>query len=227
MPKLHSYVVRLLRNPVIAWVVFGLLIIGAIASLAIGAGKLFDRHAATTAPVVLPSVEQVVTEDVAEPAETKPESDEYVVPSDLPRKILLPTINAEGFVQKVGVNKQNAIAVPSNVHFAGWFVNSVKPGERGLSILDGHVSGVYSDGIFKNLTKLQSGDRFSVEYGDGRTVEFEVVDTKTMPAADSAEYVQTYRPEIEAQINLITCGGAFDASTNSYEDRIVVVAKKM
>lgn len=202
-----------------------LLLIAAAVLISIAGRQLLNRHSATTGTSPPPDSSRVITEDITEPDESKVNNDEYQVPADQPRLITVPKINAIGPIQKVGNTKENAIAAPSNIHFAGWYVSSVKPGDAGLSIIDGHVSGKYVDGIFKQLKEVKPGDQIVIEYGDASRRIFEAVEIKTIPEAESAEFLLTKRDDIEQQLNLITCGGTFDRNTQKYTDRVVVVTK--
>lgn len=202
-----------------AWSVSALLLI------ALGGWQLVSRWQATTGVSHAPDPQSVITQDIPEPAESKPVESEYVVPANQPRRIVLDRINASGLIQKVGITSGNAIATPTNINFAGWYVNSVKPGDPGLSIIDGHVSGKYSDAIFKNLRNLQPQDTFSVEFGDKSTRTFTVLLVKTVAEHEAAAALLAKSAEIDNQLNLITCAGAFNSATQSFADRVIVVAK--
>jgi LPXTG-site transpeptidase (sortase) family protein len=152
-------------------------------------------------------------------------TDDYKVPADQPRVLRLPTIGAEGLVQQLGVNNKGEVGTPSNVHMAGWFNQSVKPGQTGLSIIDGHVSGYYSDGIFKKLDQMKKGDRFVVEFGDHSTKTFEVVSVKSYPADQATAALFKQDLTIKKQLSLITCGGKYNRKTKEYENRIIVVSR--
>ena len=68
------------------------------------------------------------------------------------RRLLLQVISIDAYLQNVGVDQNNQIAVPNNIHIAGWFVDSVRPGENGLSVIDGHVDGrVANEGVLRTL----------------------------------------------------------------------------
>jgi sortase (surface protein transpeptidase) len=201
------------------------LITAAVVLLIIAGIQLIDMYKTTTGDAKLPDVANVVTTDDSKPAETQPNMDEYMVSADQPRRILIGVIGVSGLIQKIGLTSSNAISVPTNVHFAGWYTGSAKPGELGLSIIDGHVLGRYNDGIFKNLSNLNSGDVYQIEYGDKSIRNFEVVDVKTLPEKEAALYLLQQREGITHQLNLITCGGAFNASAKTYDDRVVVVSK--
>jgi len=160
------------------------------------------------------------------PEETKIDPDQsYKVAADLPRSIDLPTIGAKGFIQKVRLDKNQAMGVPSNLFMAGWFVGSVKPGEAGLSIIDGHVQGKYQPGIFKGLTRLRPGDEFAVEFGDHSLRKFKVITANNYEMAKAQEFLFAKDPKIERQLNLITCSGTYDSKTATYNKRFIVSAQ--
>lgn len=170
----------------------------------------------------------IVTNSTDEPAELAPRKSEveWQGSATQPKYISLPTIHAQGYLQWVGIDQHKAIAVPNNIHMAGWYVDSQPPGEKGLSIIAGHVDGRKMDGIFKDLDKLQSNDEFRVTFGDDSTKTFVVQEVVRVPAAEAASTLFSQEPSIIGQLNLITCGGTFDQKTRSYQDRVIVIAKR-
>lgn len=168
----------------------------------------------------------VITYSTDQPDENPPGKD-FVwkgKPTD-PKYITLPTIKAGGFLQNVGVDQKKAVAVPNNIHMAGWFVDTVLPGAQGLSVIDGHVNGRVNAGIFKNLTKLQAGDSLSIEFGNGSKKEFEVVKLVTKDTKDAAGVLFTQEPGVLNQINLITCSGTWDKQSQQYSQRTIAITK--
>ena len=105
----------------------------------------------------------------------------YSVPADKPLSIQLPTIKAEGFIQQVGVDKENRMVVPNNVHMAGWYTGGVLVGANGLSILDGLVHGLYAKGILYNIDKLKADEKFTVTFGDKSVKNFKVKKVQIYP----------------------------------------------
>lgn len=174
----------------------------------------------------VPSGHTVATVSTDQPSEQRP-PDSYSVPPDKPLSIQLPTIKAEGFIQQVGVDKDNQMVVPNNVHMAGWYTKSVLPGTNGLSILDGHVHGLYAKGIFYDIGKLKTNDKFTVTFGDKSVKNFRVkkVQTVTVKEADTVLYVRDV--SIAKQLNLITCGGKFNKVDKTYDARVIVVAEAL
>lgn len=188
----------------------------------VGVGVYF-----ATKPSVQPAQAEVITNSTDTPDEDKPENYNWQGGPTDPKYIDLPTISASGFIQRAGVDQNKQIAVPNNVHLAAWFIDSVRPGEKGLSIIDGHVTGRTTDGIFKNLGAIQEGAEFTVERGDGTVLRYEVMDIVTLPADKSASALFSQNPKVTNQLNLITCGGDFDTSADQYKDRIIVSAKQL
>lgn len=139
-----------------------------------------------------------------------------------PKRIVIEKIQVDSLIQRVGVDQHNKVAVPSNVHLAAWFTESVQPGKTGLSVIDAHVSGRSMDGLFKNLNQLTTGDEFRVERGDGKVLRYRVMETKTVLESESAEILFSQNSKTKSQLNLITCSGSFDRQNNQYTDRTIV-----
>ena len=141
-----------------------------------------------------------------------------------PKRLIIPTLNVDSYVQKVGVDQNTQIAVPNNIHIAGWFVDSVLPGADGLSIIDGHVNGRNSDeGVFKRLKELKQGDEVIVESGDGTRTTFKVYSGESLPKDSVADKLFSQVPTIRRQLNLITCTGTYDSTSRTYSDRWLTI----
>lgn len=203
-----------------------LIILGSIL-LAIGTYLSARNYLSSHKKATLPNNKTVVTASTSAPSETKPNPEavsQYTVPADQPRSVIISSVGISGLIQKVGLTTDNSVAVPTNIYYAGWFTNSVKPGDTGLSIIDGHVSGVYHDAIFKNLYKVNIKDIIEIEFGDGSIKKFQVVDRKVLPKDQSSDYLFTKNPTIESQLNLITCTGKFDKDTATFDKRVVIIS---
>jgi len=180
-----------------------------------------DKQIVMKPVTIIPTKTVVIS--LYKPSEAPVSSNDFVkVPADQPREIILPSISAQGFIQKVGIDQNNQMAVPNSIYLAGWYINSVKPGEPGLSIIDGHVLGRYNDAIFKDLINLKPGSTFSIIYGDNSEKLFVVKEVKLLLVNDTAVYLNEKDPNIKSQLNLITCGGTFDSNSQTYDKRVVV-----
>lgn len=202
------------------------IIIGSIL-VVVGSYFVVSRFLATQGKPALPDNNQTIIDNVSHPDEKKPSQNDtvgYSVPADQPRKITINSVGISGLIQKVGTTNSDEMAVPSNIFYAGWYVDGKKPSEEGLSIINGHVSGNYSDAIFKNLKYVKINDIIEVEFGDMSVKKFVVVETYTLPEAKSSEYLFSKKQDIVSQMNLITCTGRFNESTQKFDDRIIVVS---
>lgn len=147
------------------------------------------------------------------------------LPRSVPKYLDLPKIGASSSLVPLGLNTDHTLRVPpvDQPMQAGWYMNSPTPGEKGPSVLIGHVDGGGKPGIFHQLKDLQQGDQVVVTREDGRKVQFVVyrkqeVSKARFPADEV--YGDVSRPELR----LITCGGTFDKQAHSYRDNVIVYA---
>ena len=171
----------------------------------------------------------VITYSTQNPEEKHPSEAGYKWSGqkDDPKYIVIPKIKVDTFVQNVGIDQNQQIAVPNNINIAGWFVDSVRPGEAGLSIIDGHVNGVSgNDGLFKRLNELVPGDTAQVITGEGAVVSFIVRSNQEIKTEDSATVLYSQDPNIKSQLNLITCTGNFNSSIRQYDKRQITVLEQ-
>ncbi|MFD8499125.1 class F sortase [Amycolatopsis sp. NPDC059657] len=143
-----------------------------------------------------------------------------------PVSVDVPKIGAKSTLVPLGLNADNTVEVPpvSQPMQAGWYKNGPTPGEIGPAVILGHVDGNKQPGIFYKLKELAPGDKISVARKDGSTVEF-VVTKVDQIAKDTFPTEAVYGDTEDAQLRLITCGGAFDKTAHSYKDNIIVYAK--
>lgn len=169
---------------------------------------------------------KTVTRSIGTPGETEPKEacEKYKVATGQPRKIIIEKIDVDGCIQRVGFDQNNAIAVPTNIHLAGWFVNSVVPGDKGNSIIDGHVLGRYNDAIFGRLKELRPKDTIKIQYGDGSMKSFTIEETQNYTVAEAGLEMFNQLPKVEKQLTLITCTGSYSSRTQTYDKRLIVRA---
>lgn len=88
----------------------------------------------------------------------------------------------------------------------------------------GHVDSVDGPAVFARLTELKPGDRIRVGLDDDTAVTFEVRSVTTYSnAAFPARRVSGGRGP--RQVNLVTCGGAYDPDRGGYEANAVINAR--
>lgn len=211
------------------WLGAGLALVGVLLAGYAGWG-LVNRYRATHAPVTkaLPPAAQTVTEPVGRPDETPIKSQaSYQVPADQPRQIEVPSLNIQGFIQRVGRVSDGSMAVPTNIHLAGWYVEGPRPGEEGVAVLDGHLQGLYGPGIFAHLADVKPGAEINVEFGDGSRRYFKVSKVTTYVLAEASRHLFDRLPGVTSQLNLVTCAGDFDRGQGTFTQRVIVSAERI
>jgi LPXTG-site transpeptidase (sortase) family protein len=150
----------------------------------------------------------------------------HAAPADQARYVYLPSINAEARVMSAGINSKGKIDVPKNVNDAAWYDGSAKPGQEGQVLLSGSTSfaSTYRS-VFDNVSKLQIGDRITVELGDGKMVNYRIVSNETL-AADKVDTKKSLDVPDGATrgLTLMICTGKFDYRTGSSDTRVIISA---
>jgi LPXTG-site transpeptidase (sortase) family protein len=148
------------------------------------------------------------------------------VTATLPTRLAIPKIKVDASLESVYLTPQGAVGAPETPSLAGWFDLGPRPGEKGTAIIVGHF-GWKNDtpAVFDNLSTLQKGDKVYVQDEKGDTVTFVVREVRTYGPNDDTSGVFS-STDGNAHLNLITCGGVWDAAQHSYSARTVVFTDK-
>jgi hypothetical protein len=152
-----------------------------------------------------------------------PPSGQWVlsIPAARPVLLTIPLIGVRTQLITLGRTAGDAMQVPSSTTVAGWYTGSPRPGAIGSAVIVGHIDSLTGPGVFYRLSELRVGDRVYVRRADGTTVEFQVTAVRSyLKARFPTENV--FGPTPNAQLRLITCGGAFDFATGHYLSNTVV-----
>lgn len=153
---------------------------------------------------------------------------EYIVAPDKPRYLTIPYLGIYNRrIVELGLKGQNEMSTPYNIHDVGWFTGSVLPGQKGATVLNAH-GGDLGYGVFRTLPKLPVGETFTIEMGDGRKLNYKVVESvrKELGAAAN-EYMNTIFTPIDPNGNtltMITCTGDWWDKEQTYSQRLFVRA---
>lgn len=145
-----------------------------------------------------------------------------------PVRLIIPKLNVIAGFQFNGTASDGTIEIPTNVTDVGWYTGSPRPGEKGNSIVTGHVaqirrSVVTKQGVFYNLNTLQPGDKLYVQNDKGASITFVVRESRLYdPSADATDVFNSR--DDGAHLVLITCEGTWDQSKLEYTKRLVVFA---
>jgi LPXTG-site transpeptidase (sortase) family protein len=140
-------------------------------------------------------------------------------------RLLIPEISVDApFTDlAIGANGQLQAPPPNDTNLVGWYAKGASPGERGTSIIAGHVDTKTSAAVFAGLGRLDEGDVFHVERADGRKASFVVDDLETF-AKDDFPSKRVYGDTDRAEVRLITCAGDYDRKAKDYTENLVVFA---
>jgi len=219
--------IPVIRNIRIKKFIFSVIFVTSLGFIVYSLHGFWVQYAATHRTPIVVQPDNIITYSTDTPDETLPLCEESNFSASQPRYIDLPTIGASGCIQKIGIDQHNNMAVPNNIHLAGWYINSAKPGQGNLSIIDGHSGGRYLDGIFKHLADLKIRDQFTVEFGNKSIKTFQVVSVTNYSVDEAAKKMLEQDADIQSQLNLITCGSSYNNNLHKYEDRILVVARNV
>ncbi|MEU9012257.1 class F sortase [Streptomyces sp. NPDC048479] len=142
-----------------------------------------------------------------------------------PQRITVPSVKVDAPLTEVGLDTDGWVEPPplEDSNLAGWYRGSVSPGERGTSVIVGHVDNTAGPAVFYELGALERGSRIEIPREDGRRAVFAVYDVevfakKEFPAA------RVYADGPEPELRVITCGGEY-AKKTGYDGNVVVFAR--
>ena len=179
-----------------------------------------------TATGVRPSVTSTPTHDPAIPiSATGGNTLPAPAATAAPTRISIAALAINAPVVSEGVDSTGEMVIPTNIHTIGWYQWGPAPGaSTGSIVMVGHVDSAQQGlGAFFYLKTLTQGALITVTTADGKIWDYRVVAREEFPKTSvplSAIFDQAGPP----RLILATCGGAFDRTTKSYYDNIVITA---
>lgn len=154
----------------------------------------------------------------------------YTVPATEPRYISIPALKLSmARVMQVGITTDGQLDVPKNINDTAWFKDSATPGSGvGAVLIDGHNGGRTKQGVFAKLSTLQTGDRITIERGDGKKFTYKVVENKSMALEEvNATGMRKMTQSIESDkegLSVITTDGKWVPRYKQFDRRIMLRA---
>jgi hypothetical protein len=137
-----------------------------------------------------------------------------------PTRVRIAAIGVDSPLESLVIDGTGALQSPTNFGEAGWFSQGTEPGDAGPAVIAGHVDTKSGPAVFYRLRDLKPGDQAQVQRGP-TWLTFRVTATDKYPKA-AFPTAKVYGPTPDPELRLITCGGTFDPTKNSYRDNVVV-----
>jgi hypothetical protein len=144
----------------------------------------------------------------------------------VPVSVTVPAIGVRASIVALGENPDHTVQVPplSEPQETSWFDLGPTPGQRGPAVLLGHVdTAATGPAVFYKLGDLRPGNTVMVTRADHQTAVFRIDRVEEYQKV-SFPSLLVYGPTKNAQLRLVTCGGAFDPQTGHYLSNIVAYA---
>ncbi|WNI22635.1 class F sortase [Streptomyces sp. ITFR-16] len=143
----------------------------------------------------------------------------------VPTRLRIPAIavDAPFTPLSIGAGGRLNAPPPNDKNLVGWFKDGATPGERGASIVAGHVDTTTGPAVFLQLRFLRPGSTVDITRADGVVATFKVDSVEKFSKAKFPDK-RVYADTPDAQLRLITCGGDYDRKAKDYVDNVVVFA---
>lgn len=184
-----------------------------------------ERNTSLAAPAVTPIAQNMIDDVMLESIQGVDLGEHAYAKS--PVHLSIPIIKVDATLESVHLTPQGAIGTPESPTNAAWFDLGPSPGEVGNAVIVGHFGWKGNiPAVFDDLHTLKKGDKIYIEDAEGSTTTFVVREVKTYGASDDFSKVFS-STDGKAHLNLITCGGVWDAAAKNYSDRVVVFTDKV
>ncbi|MFF9568056.1 class F sortase [Streptomyces sp. NPDC014685] len=180
---------------------------------------------AQPSPVASPTPEILGSHAAPAPLPPSPTTVGPTMPRSVPKRLSIPAIgvNAPFTDLSLGPNGQLDAPPPEDSNLVGWYKDGATPGERGASIVAGHVDTMTGPAVFLQLQHLKPGAKVDITRADGSVATFKVDSVEQFSKAKFPDD-RVYADTNSAQLRLITCGGAYDKTAKDYKDNVVAFA---
>jgi LPXTG-site transpeptidase (sortase) family protein len=138
--------------------------------------------------------------------------------------LVVPKLYINAPIDPVGVTANGEMATSPSLQRIAWYKDGTKPGLLGSAVFAGHYGGPQQTGIFRTLDKLNEGDEIEVRTKNQQTTKYKVYKKATYEVS-AVPLQDLFNKSDGKYLNLVTCVGNWNASTESYDKRLIVYAK--
>ena len=146
------------------------------------------------------------------------------IPIGKPVSIEIAKIGLAAEITPIGLTDNHSMDIPKDFFMTGWYERSVKPGEKGSAIINGHFdTSSGAPAVFYKLGDLVQGDEINIKTNLQQKLAFIVDESFTHPLEDFPADI-VYKSEPGRILKLITCDGIWDPVKKVYSNRRVITA---
>ncbi|MFD7429350.1 class F sortase [Streptomyces sp. NPDC059818] len=155
-----------------------------------------------------------------------PASTAAPLPAARPVRIDIPGLRVSAPLVGLTLDGRGRLGVPdpADRNLAGWYRDGVTPGSPGNAIVVAHVDTPTGPAAFAGLDALPPGATVDVRRADRRIATFRIYATEEYEKSDFPS-TRVYGPTKDAQLRLLTCGGAYDRGAGGYQSNVVAFAR--
>ncbi|MFI6611049.1 class F sortase [Streptomyces sp. NPDC050507] len=148
------------------------------------------------------------------------------LPPARPLRVDIPALHVSAPLVDLALDNRGKLGVPDPAarNLAGWYRDGVAPGSPGTAIVVAHVDTPTGPAAFAGLDTLRSGATVDVRRTDGTVAAFRVYAIEEFEKSDFPS-ARVYGPAKDAQLRLLTCGGAYDPAAGGYQSNVVAFAR--
>ncbi|WP_406093726.1 class F sortase [Streptomyces sp. NBC_01013] len=162
----------------------------------------------------------------AAPRSGAPSTTTAPLPAARPVRVDIPALHVSAPLVDLTLNSRGKLGVPDPAerNLAGWYRDGVTPGTPGNAIVVAHVDTPTGPAAFAGLDTLRPGTRVDVRRADGKAATFRIYAIEEFEKSDFPS-TRVYGPTKDAQLRLLTCGGAYDPDAGGYQSNVVAFAR--
>ncbi|MEU1433263.1 class F sortase [Streptomyces sp. NPDC005775] len=143
-----------------------------------------------------------------------------------PLRVEIPELRVSAPLVDLTLDSGGKLGVPdpADRNLAGWYRDGVTPGSPGNAIVVAHVDTPTGPAAFAGLDTLGPGATVDVRRADRTVATFRIYAIEEFEKSDFPSD-RVYGPTRDAQLRLLTCGGAYDPAAGGYQSNVVAFAR--
>ncbi|MER7725574.1 class F sortase [Streptomyces sp. NPDC096323] len=143
-----------------------------------------------------------------------------------PVRVGIPALGVDAPLVDLTLDSRGRLGVPDPAerNLAGWYRDGVTPGSPGTAVVVAHVDTPTGPAAFAGLDTLAPGATVDVRRADRTVAAFRIYAIEEFEKRDFPS-ARVYGATEDAQLRLLTCGGAYDPAAGGYQANVVAFAR--